>query len=228
MELLPATFPPRRHPDRRLRVLIAESSWVWANAIAREMESDPGIVVAGVTGDAAEAMALAERYRPHVVISGAVLAEGECGLRLVSRIAGRLRSCRAVVMADRFSEWLEVQAASVGAGVVLRADVTEGRDIVTLVYAAARGVCPAGRVDRADRDADPLASFGLTPSEREVVTCLLRGLGTAEIASRLCLGEQTVRNKTHMIGRKLGVSGRPRIIARVLELGVVPAAGIAA
>lgn len=203
----------------RLRVVVAEASWLWANAIARELEADPAISVAGVTGDADEAVRLAERFRPHVVVAGAVLAEGECGLRLVGRVATRMRTCRALVLTDRDSDWLRVQADAVGAAVILRADIAESRDVVRLVRAVARGAVP--RDGRRRRDGDPLARIGLTPSERELVDCLLRGMDTAGISRRLSVGEQTVRNKTHAVGRKLGVSGRARIIARVLELGVV-------
>jgi two-component system, NarL family, nitrate/nitrite response regulator NarL len=211
------TTPPATR-IARLRVVVAEGSWVWANAIARELEADPTVAVVGVTGDADEAVALAERFHPHVVIAGAVLGEGECGLRTIGRIATRLRSCRAVVLAERPSEWVQVQADAVGAAVILRADVAEGSDVLRLVRAAARGSLPR----RPARRADPLGDLGLTPSEAEIVQCLLRGLGTGEIAARLSLGAQTVRNKTHRIGRKLGVSGRAAIIARALELGVVP------
>ncbi|MEQ8834450.1 MAG: helix-turn-helix transcriptional regulator [Miltoncostaeaceae bacterium] len=60
--------------------------------------------------------------------------------------------------------------------------------------------------------------LGLSHREVEVVEHLMAGRDTSEIAERLHLEPQTIRNITHRIGRKLGVSGRLRIVARAHEL----------
>lgn len=64
---------------------------------------------------------------------------------------------------------------------------------------------------------------GLTPREVRIVGLLMRGHGTQEITERLHVHPQTVRNSTHRIGVKLGVSGRLKIVARAHELGITPA-----
>lgn len=76
-----------------------------------------------------------------------------------------------------------------------------------------RGEPPAGGADGA----------GLTDRELQIVALLMRGCGTEEITQRLHVHPQTVRNSTHRIGVKLGVSGRLKIVARARELGIEPA-----
>ena len=77
-----------------------------------------------------------------------------------------------------------------------------------------------GRPARRRRAAGP---HGLTPRQVEIVALLMRGHGTKEIADRLYLRPQSVRNAIHRIGVALGVSGRLRIVARARELGIAPA-----
>lgn len=60
--------------------------------------------------------------------------------------------------------------------------------------------------------------LGLSIREVEVIELLMDGCDNAEIAARLHLEPQTIRNITHRIGRKLGVSGRLRIVARAHRL----------
>jgi ATP/maltotriose-dependent transcriptional regulator MalT len=65
--------------------------------------------------------------------------------------------------------------------------------------------------------------FGLTERELEIIGLLMRGFSTDEITAELHVHPQTVRNNTHRIGVKLGVSGRLKIVARARELGISPA-----
>lgn len=64
--------------------------------------------------------------------------------------------------------------------------------------------------------------LGLTRRELDVIALLVRGHDTQEIAGRLHLQPQTIRNITHRIGRKMGVSGRLRIVAMAHDLDLVP------
>jgi ATP/maltotriose-dependent transcriptional regulator MalT len=75
-----------------------------------------------------------------------------------------------------------------------------------------------GNGDAADR-------FGLTDREIEIIGLLMRGFSTDEMTAVLHVHPQTVRNNTHRIGVKLGVSGRLKIVARARELGIEPRSG---
>jgi ATP/maltotriose-dependent transcriptional regulator MalT len=78
-----------------------------------------------------------------------------------------------------------------------------------------------GDGDRPSHDG-AVERLGLTEREVEIVRLLMRGFSTAEITAALHVHPQTVRNNTHRIGVKLGVSGRLKIVARARELGIDP------
>ena len=63
--------------------------------------------------------------------------------------------------------------------------------------------------------------YALTSREREVFALLSEGLGTEEMASKLCISPATVRNHIQNIFSKLKVRNRVAAINRGRELGLV-------
>lgn len=61
-----------------------------------------------------------------------------------------------------------------------------------------------------------LASFDLSEREGEILTLLIQGMSTDQIASRLFISRHTVRDHTKAIFGKARVSSRPELVARVL------------
>ena len=69
---------------------------------------------------------------------------------------------------------------------------------------------------------DPLASTpgeALTPREREILALLATGLQNKTIGERLCLCEQTVKNRVSEIYAKLGVSNRAQAVLWATQHG---------
>ena len=56
------------------------------------------------------------------------------------------------------------------------------------------------------------ASLGLTGREQQLVLLIGRGMTNKEIASQLCLAEQTVRNHVHRMLRKVGANDRLAVV----------------
>ena len=61
-------------------------------------------------------------------------------------------------------------------------------------------------------DADAAPPEALTPREQEILALMAEGLNNKEIAERLVLQPQTVKNYGHMIMQKLGVHSRLEVI----------------
>jgi DNA-binding NarL/FixJ family response regulator len=55
-------------------------------------------------------------------------------------------------------------------------------------------------------------SLGLTNREQQLVLLIGRGMTNKEIASQLCLAEQTVRNHVHRMPRKVGANDRLAVV----------------
>jgi DNA-binding NarL/FixJ family response regulator len=66
--------------------------------------------------------------------------------------------------------------------------------------------------------------LGLSRREQQVIHMISEGLTNKEIASRLGLSQQTVKNHIHRMSRKVGASDRLAIVERWHELREVPAA----
>lgn len=67
---------------------------------------------------------------------------------------------------------------------------------------------------------DP-ASLGLTPREFEVLGWLVQGMCNKEIARKLGIEEQTVKNHLRPVFQKFAVVRRTELLVKVFEMGIV-------
>lgn len=63
-----------------------------------------------------------------------------------------------------------------------------------------------------------IAVFGLTPRQQEIALLAIRGLSNSEIADRLHISRQTVKDHLQDVFEALRVHGRPGLVAKVLGL----------
>lgn len=202
-----------------LRVLIVDDSWVWASALACQVDRADGMRLIGTTGLVAEGLEMLAEHRPDVVLLDMYL-EGDTGLRLARTAASRSLPGHLVMMSVEPSRWAVEQGRAAGiAGFVHKDDLLTGDAIVSVIRSVAAGQHVfTQRVPTGDTGG---AAAALSPQEVELVRCLRDGLGTPEIAEHLSIGRQTVRNKIHRIGAKLGARGRLEIVARASVSGLV-------
>jgi DNA-binding NarL/FixJ family response regulator len=80
----------------------------------------------------------------------------------------------------------------------------------------------------APEPADPLARFGLTSREREILQLIAAGLSNGQIATELFISPKTASVHVSRILAKLGVSGRVEAAAVVHRLGLLGREGMPA
>ena len=193
------------------------ASWVWASAIEHRLAAAPGIRFAGVAPAGRAALAVVGAERPDVLLVDLPAGDAEALLALRG-LATRGCAPRVGVLLDAADPWSVAAARRAGAAaVVAKADLADPDALVDLVRRLARGVRVTSPAVAALERAHPRPASGLTPRESELLGCFVQGLGTEEAAARLCVVPQHVRNMTSAIGRKLGVSGRAAIVAKVLR-----------
>jgi DNA-binding NarL/FixJ family response regulator len=189
--------------------------------------------VVGEAGNGAEAVELAGRLRPDVVVMDVRMPVLD-GVAATRRIVSAGLPSRIVVLTTFDLDEYAFAALQAGASGFLLKN-TEPAVLVAAIRTVARGdavVAPrvtrrlletfAGQLPAADRTADPRLAR-LTDREREVLVQVATGRSNAEIAAELTLSELTVKTHVGRILTKLEL--RDRTQAAVLayrERLVVP------
>jgi DNA-binding NarL/FixJ family response regulator len=201
-----------------IRVLVADDHQLMREGTAALIGADERFEVVGLARDGREAIALAERRRPHVVLLDLNMP-GVGGLEACARL--REGDGPEVLMLTVSEEEPDLYAAlRVGAAGYLTKDVPPA-ELIEAVLAVARGeprIAPAmasrmlvdlGRAPAAEPD--PLEA--LSARERDVLGLLAEGLRNREIAERLVISETTVKTHVRHVLEKLRFRNRAEAAA---------------
>ncbi|WP_035844398.1 response regulator [Kitasatospora azatica] len=227
------TTPAAAEPPPR--VLIADDQELIRTGF-RMILTARGIDVVGEAADGAEAVALAARLRPDVVLMDIRMPEMD-GLEAARRVLARQPDCRVLMLTTFDLDRYIYAALALGASGFLLKDVTAAHlaAAVRLVdtgdallspsitrrlverFATERPTRePPGHPRAVHRDLTTL-----TPRELEVLTLLGRGLSNAELAAQLTLSEATVKTHVARIFAKLSLRDRAQAVVLAYETGLV-------
>ncbi|MCX4524260.1 MULTISPECIES: response regulator transcription factor [unclassified Streptomyces] len=216
------------------RVLIADDQELVRTGF-RLILTARGIDVVGVAADGVEAVSMARRLRPDVVLLDIRMPNMD-GLEAARRILAENAHCRVVMLTTFDLDQYVYAALAAGASGFLLKDVTPAHlaaavrlvdtgDALLAPSITRRLVercAPAGPA--ADRGAGEGAYRGLdalTPREREVLTLMGQGLSNTELAGELTLSEATVKTHVARIFAKLGLRDRAQAVVLAYETGLV-------
>jgi len=197
-----------------IRVLIADDHTIFREGLRKLLEAEADITVVGEAKSGSECVTLAEKLKPDIVLLDLKMPEKD-GLAVLGDLAGKESATKVVVLTASEDERDFVEAVRRGArGIVLKQAPSEHLvDGIRRVHAGevwidlrvTAGVLKAMAEGPATTTREkPL----LTDRERQVVHLVCQGLRNKEIADKLFISEQTVKNHLHNIFDKLGVSDR--------------------
>jgi len=211
-----------------IRVVVADDQQLMRAGIVRLLESESDIDVVAEASDGAHAVDLVARLRPEVVLLDIRMPNMD-GLEATRRIVASGQT-RVVILTTFDLDEYVYDALRAGASGFLLKD-TPPAQMIAAIHAAARGdALIAPQVTRrllnefihrpvpADA-ADDLQV--LTERERDVFTCLARGMSNTEIAAQLFLGEATVKTHVSNTLAKLGLRDRIGAVVYAYEHGHV-------
>lgn len=212
--------------SERIRVLIADDHPVFRFGLRALLQGEPDIEVVGEVTTGLEAVEMALKLQPHVVIMDLNMPELN-GIEATRRIRDGNPEI-AVLVITMFDDDTVFAAMRAGArGYLLKG--AEGQETLRAVRAVANGeaIFSPTIADRimhyfAHTPSQPsLAAFPeLTEREREVLALIAQGLTNQAIAARLVLSEKTVRNHVSNIFSKLQVADRAEAIIRARDAGL--------
>ncbi|MGW4547532.1 response regulator [Streptomyces violaceorubidus] len=206
-----------------VRILVCDDHVVVRAGLLALLDSAPGIEVVGEAGTGEEALALAARLAPDVVLMDLQLGAGIDGVETTRRLtAGTGRAPYVLVLTTYDTDADITRAIEAGAtGYLLKAERPE--ELFAAIHAAAQGRTAlsgpvAGRVMANLRKPRP----ALTDRERDILAQLATGLGNREIARALFISEATVKTHLRRIYDKLGVDTRAGAVAVAKEQRLLP------
>lgn len=206
-----------------VRILLCDDHAVVRAGLLALLGSEPDIEVVGEAGSGEEAVALAARLAPDVVLMDLQLGEGIDGVEATHRITAAGSGTVHVLVLTTYDTDADItRAIEAGAtGYLLKAERPE--ELFAAIHSAAQGRTTlsapvASRVMARMRKPVPT----LTERELDILGQLSRGLGNRDIARALFISEATVKTHLGRIYDKLGVDTRAGAVAVAKEQRLLP------
>jgi DNA-binding NarL/FixJ family response regulator len=203
-----------------IRVLVVDDHLRLRAGLQALLDTAGDIQVVGVAGDGAEAIAVAARTRPEVVLMD-VSMPAMGGVEATRRLLERQPEVRVVLLTSFSSEQLLLEAVDAGAVGYLVKDA-DPQEVISGVRAAAKGYAPiSGKVARALLTRRLLPMESLTERERQVLSLVAAGLPNKQIAARLSIAEGTVKAHLTSAYKRIGVTDRTQAALWARRRGLI-------
>lgn len=208
--------------NSKLRVLLVDDHTLIRKGISMLMDQWEGFEVVGEARNGEEAIELALRLRPDIILMDIYMPRLN-GLEATRRIKALLPEIKVVILtiADD-DETIEAAFAAGAEGYLLK--TVEPQQLFYLLLDVARGEVPLAsaltkkilpKLNSIPKD--PL----LSAREKEVLELVALGFTNREIAQRLYISENTVKNHLRNILEKLQTKNRLQAVHYALQHGLV-------
>jgi len=203
---------------KQIRVLIGDRRPVFRAGLRKLLAKESGLTVVGEAEDGQQILKRVRELKPAVLLLEALLAGGvETEFDLLRGLQRKHKNLRVIALTSSEGEEEAMRSVRRSLAAVLskRAPfsllaecvrrVDSGETWPDAPLTASGGIPAGGSFSSANRslDASPLSE-----REKQVVELISQGFKNKEIAERMFISEQTVKNHLHNIFDKLGVSDR--------------------
>ncbi len=210
-------------------ILLADDHNIVRQGLRALLQSEPHFRLVGEASDGIEAVRLAERLKPDVLITD-VMMPGLNGLEVARQVSRSLPNTRIIILSMYTNDAYVIEAFKNGAlGYVLKD--SEASDLIQAVKEVINGnryLSPPlseralelyiQKLESAPSDPYEL----LTTREREVLQLVAEGKTSAEIANRLFISPRTAEGHRANLMRKLGLQTNADLIRFALKRGILP------
>ncbi|HIV58691.1 MAG TPA: response regulator transcription factor [Candidatus Stackebrandtia faecavium] len=195
------------------------------------LEAEPDVTIVAEASDGAEAVELARRLLPDVILMDIRMPRMD-GVAATQAIVDAKLPVRVLILTTFDLDEYVIGSLRAGAAGFLAKDVP-AEDLVAAIRSVASGdAIVAPRILRrllekfVDRLPEPNESTpthldSLTDREREVLALVAKGLSNSEIAKELTVSETTVKTHVGHVLTKLGLRDRVQAVVLAYETGLV-------
>lgn len=219
-----------------IRVLIADDQLLVRRGLVLMLGPEPTVEVVGEAADGAQAVELARRLRPDVVVMDIRMPVLD-GIAATAQVTQQVPDCRVLALSTFDMDDHVVAALRAGACGFLPKDVSP-EELVTALRVVHTGeavvaprlltrlissyvTAPRGPARSAAGATGVLDE--LTPREREVWRLIATGLDNAGIAAEMFISPSTVKNHITALFAKLQVRDRAQAVIAAYEAGLIRA-----
>jgi two-component system nitrate/nitrite response regulator NarL len=204
--------------DQEIRIVVADDHPVVRFGVKNMLLSEPGFAVVGEASDGDDAITQTLELEPDILLLDLQMPRLP-GLEALKAIMSRSPRVKIVLLTSTISTQQVIEALQIGArGIVLKesvaGDLSEslravlsgdywigGKRVVNLLKALHELMQKAAA-------APERKTYGLTPRELEVVTCIVQGCSNKDIARQFTISGETAKRHLSNIFDKTGVSTR--------------------
>lgn len=211
-----------------LRCLLADDHTLVRAGLRALLERLPAIEVVGEAGDGVQAVQLASRLKPDLVLMDIAMA-GMSGLEAAERLRQELPSTRVIILSMYASEEYVLQALRAGAAGYLLKDAATGELALAVEAVRQGGAFLSPTVSRlltgssgSEDDAEATGADKLTPRQRQVLKLLAEGKAVKEAAFLLNISVKTVETHRAQLMDRLGIHDLPGLVRYAMRTGLVP------
>jgi DNA-binding NarL/FixJ family response regulator len=212
--------PTATDPNRSIRILIADGHLLFREGVRKLLSTVPDFNVVAQAGHGDEVLEMTGQYQPDVVLLDLRMPE-QGGLVMLQRLSFAHPEVKVILLTSEEEQGEMLEAVRFGiAGIVQKSTPTEMlAKSIRKVFAGELWLdrFTTAEVVRqfASKKETPKRFVGteqesssLSIRERQVVALVAQGYRNKEMAEKLFISEQTVKNHLHNIFVKLGVSDR--------------------
>ena len=210
-------------------ILLADDHNIVRQGLRALLQSEPHFRLVGEAADGIEAVRLAERLKPDVLITD-IMMPGLNGLEVARQVSRSLPNTRIIILSMYTNDAYVIEAFKNGAlGYVLKD--SEASDLIQAVKEVISGnryLSPplserALELYMQKLESAPTEPYELlTTREREVLQLVAEGKTSAEIANRLFISPRTAEGHRANLMRKLGLQTNADLIRFALKRGILP------
>jgi DNA-binding NarL/FixJ family response regulator len=208
--------------SQRLRVMLVDDHEVVREGLRALLNRRPGMTVVAEAGTVAQAVEVALRERPDVVVMDVRLPDGT-GVEACREIRSELPDTRMIMLTSYADEEAVIASIMAGASAYLLKQ-TRGNQLAEAVEAVARGesLLDPQVTMRVLEQVRNLTTGGngdkdthLTENEFKILKLIAEGKTNKEIASEVYLSDKTVKNYVSSILSKLNLRRRSEAAAYI-------------
>jgi DNA-binding NarL/FixJ family response regulator len=211
----------------RIRVLIADDHGLVRAGIRALLEKQSKMEVVGEARNGREALALATRHRPDIVLMDISMPELN-GLEVVRQLARDIPQVRCIILSmhgDEEHVWQALKAGAAGYLVKggslaeLELAITSVAQGETYLSPGVSGPVIKEYVRRTSHDGD--SADNLTARQREILQMIAEGKTTKQMALILKVSVKTIESHRAQLMKRLGVQDIASLVKYALRIGLV-------